>query len=98
MGAVRGEVMDRNIEQDIDQNIDQNEAHYRVVRYYEDQRHGVFKEVLEENMTFEEAEQFAGTLHGQVPGEDIVVQDQNIIGIGSEVAYDPYKDQGERRT
>jgi hypothetical protein len=65
-------------------------AHYRVVRYYGDQGHGVFKEVLEENLSFEEAERLAGSVYGR-PGEDIVVQDQDLVGIESEVQFDPYR-------
>lgn len=61
------------------------DRHYRVVRYYTDFNAGNLREEIAERLTLEEAEQVAARYRGQIPGEEIVIQDQDVAGLESEV-------------
>ncbi len=57
--------------------------HYRVVRYYTDFRIGLVTEEIDSDLTLEEAEELAVKVDAHIPGEDIVIQDENERGLDS---------------
>lgn len=59
--------------------------HYRVVRFYSHFGHGLMKDVIGANLSLEEAEELLNQNLDKVAGEDIVIQDQNKIGLEAEV-------------
>lgn len=61
------------------------ENHYSVVRYYSQFGHGIVRDVLGENLTLEEAKKLQELHKGLIADEDIVIEDQNKIGLEAEV-------------
>lgn len=62
------------------------DKHYRVVRFIDDFSLGPIREVLQENLSFDEAKSLAREKSG-VEGEQIVVQDEREVGLESEKVY-----------
>jgi len=66
-----------------------SEKHYSVVRYYSQFAHGIVRDVLGENLTLEEAKKLQEQHKGLIAEEDIVIEDQNKIGLEAEVTAEP---------
>ena len=65
--------------------VDQS-RHYSVVRFFSDFSVGLVQEVIDADLSLDEAMALARSQSANgVPGEDIVVTDQNKIGLDAEV-------------
>lgn len=60
-------------------------GHFRVVRYFSDFSVGTIEQVIASDLTLSEAEAILEKERGRVPGEDIVVLDQEKTGAEAEV-------------
>lgn len=65
------------------------ENHFSVVRYYSQFGHGIVRDVLGENLTLDEAKALQEKHKGLIADEDIVIEDQNKIGLEAEVIAEP---------
>lgn len=63
----------------------EQENHFRVVRYTPHAGHGLIRQVLGEEMAFDEAERLAEANAPVVDDETIVIQDENKTGLDAEI-------------
>ncbi len=70
------------------------ESHYRVVRYHPHFGHGIFAEILGENLSLDDAKKLHEANKPVITKEDLVIEDQNKVGVDAEVlSYRKEEDQ-----
>lgn len=62
------------------------DRHYRVIRFQPHPGHGMIEDILGENLTLSEAEALADRNYPVVHGEEVVVQDQDKIGLEADIS------------
>lgn len=63
----------------------QDGHHFRVIRYYQHFGHGIMMDILGENLTREQAQDLYEKNEPMVTHEDLVIEDQNKVGVEAEV-------------